>query len=87
MAYHDFTEMPVWVLASVIVKEVYVLTEKLPKREDYALCGQLKRAAVSITASMQKLLAGGITRIRSSFIIMQEAAHLRSGATYFAGIQ
>jgi hypothetical protein len=31
--------MPVWQLANEIVEEVYKLTEKLPRREDYALCG------------------------------------------------
>ena len=52
MAYHDFTEMPVWQLAIEIVKEVYKLTEKLPKREDYALCGQLRKASVSIAGNI-----------------------------------
>jgi four helix bundle protein len=52
MAYKDFTEMAVWQLAMEIVKSVYQLTEKLPKREDYALCGQLREAAVSIAGNI-----------------------------------
>lgn len=52
MPYHDFTEMPVWQLATEIVKEVYTLTDKLPKREDYALCGQMRDAAVSISGNI-----------------------------------
>ena len=52
MPYHDFTEMPVWQLAIEIVEEAYKLTEKLPKREDYALCGQLRKAAVSIAGNI-----------------------------------
>ena len=52
MSFHDFTEMPVWQLADEIVRDIYKLTERLPKREDYALCGQLRRAAVSISANI-----------------------------------
>ena len=52
MAYRDFREMPVWQLGLQIVKEVYELTESLPKREDYALCSQLRRAALSIPGNI-----------------------------------
>jgi len=44
--------MPVWQLAMDIVKNIYELTEKLPKKEDYALCGQLRKAAVSIPGNI-----------------------------------
>jgi four helix bundle protein len=52
MAYFDFTEMPVWQLAMEIVKEVYALTAKLPRSEDYALCGQTREAAVSVSGNI-----------------------------------
>ena len=52
MAYNDFTEMTVWQLAMEIGKDVYAISEKLPKREDYALCGQLREAAVSIAGNI-----------------------------------
>lgn len=52
MAYHDFTEMPVWQLAAEVVKEVYDLSAKLPRCEDYALRGQVREAAMSITGNI-----------------------------------
>ena len=52
MPYNDFTEMPVWQKADEIVGEVYKLTEILPKREDYALCSQLRDAAISIAGNI-----------------------------------
>lgn len=52
MAYYDFTEMPVWQLAMEIVKDVYAITNKLPRSEDYALRGQTREAAVSITGNI-----------------------------------
>lgn len=35
-----------------VVADIYSLTEKLPKREDYALCGQMRDAAISIPANI-----------------------------------
>ena len=52
MPYNHFTEMPVWQLADEIVGDIYKLTESLPKREDYALCSQLRDAAISITGNI-----------------------------------
>ena len=67
MAYHDFTEMPVWQLAMEIVKDVYSLTEKLPKREDYALCGQLRSAAVSIPGNIAEGFGRGHKKDKINF--------------------
>ena len=44
--------MPVWQKAKEIVADIYKLTENLPKREDYALCGQMRKAAISIAANI-----------------------------------
>lgn len=52
MPYNDFTEMQVWQKANEIVGEVYKLTEALPKREDYALCSQLRNAVISIAGNI-----------------------------------
>jgi len=52
MPYHSFSEMPVWKLAMEIVEEIYTLTDKLPKKEDYALCGQMRRAVISIARNI-----------------------------------
>lgn len=61
MAYLDFTEMPVWQLAAEIVKDVYDLSSKLPRCEDYALRGQVREAAVSVTGN----IAEGFGRLHS----------------------
>ena len=67
MPFHDFTEMPVWQLAMEIVKDVYTLTEKLPKREDYALCGQLRKAAISIAGNIAEGFGRGHTKDKINF--------------------
>lgn len=93
MAYHDFTEMPVWQLAMEIVKDVYSLTEKLPKREDYALCGQLRSAAVSIPGNIAEGFGRGHKKDKINFYYYSRGSayevrsHLIAGqkAGYFSG--
>lgn len=50
--YRSFKEMPVWQEAMGIAEEVFSLTEKLPKKEDYGLTSQIRRAALSISANI-----------------------------------
>ena len=50
--YKDFTEMPVWETAIEIAEQVFHLTSALPRKEDYGLTSQLRRAAVSISANI-----------------------------------
>jgi four helix bundle protein len=44
--------MPVWKIAMEIAEKVFNLTIDLPKKEDYGLTSQLRRAAVSISANI-----------------------------------
>lgn len=50
--YKSFKEMPVWQDAMDIAAIIFFLTEKLPKKEDYSLTSQIRRAAVSISANI-----------------------------------
>lgn len=38
--------------AKILVSEVYGLLKKFPREEQYALCDQLRRAAVSVTSNI-----------------------------------
>ena len=82
MTYNDFTEMPVWQLATEIVTDVYKLTEKLPKREDYALCGQMRAAAISIAANIAEGFGRNHTKDKMNFYFFsrgsatEEISHL-----------
>jgi four helix bundle protein len=50
--YRSFEEMPLWQLAHSIALDVYRITEKFPRKEDYSLTSQLRRAALSISANI-----------------------------------
>jgi four helix bundle protein len=87
LPYTDFTQMSVWKLANEIVKDVYKLTEKLPRREDYALCGQLRRAAVSIAGNIAEGFGRAHTKDKAHFYLYSRGSsfevrsHLYSGVT------
>ena len=49
---HNFKKLNIWVKAIALVKEVYLLTNKFPKAEQYGLVSQIQRAAVSIPANI-----------------------------------
>ncbi|MEO8761277.1 MAG: four helix bundle protein, partial [Bacteroidia bacterium] len=42
--YYDFTDMPVWKISMNYAVEIFNLTIKLPKQEDYALTSQIRRS-------------------------------------------
>lgn len=50
--YKDFTDMPMWQLALEVGELIFVLTNDLPKKEDYGLTSQIRRASVSISANI-----------------------------------
>lgn len=87
--------MPVWQKADEIVGAVYKLTESLPKREDYALCGQLRDAAISIAGNIAEGFGRGHTKDKINFYLFSRGScfevrsHLYSGRTvgYFTNEQ
>ena len=95
MPYNDFTEMPVWQKADEIVGEAYKLTEVLPKREDYALCSQLRDAAISIAGNIAEGFGRGHKKDKINFYYYSRGScfevrsHLYSGKTvgYFTNEQ
>jgi four helix bundle protein len=51
-AVRSFEDLEVWRLAMDLVPNVYRLTERLPKHELFGLTGQIRRAAVSVSANI-----------------------------------
>ena len=48
----SFEDLEVYVAARNLVKDIYILQRSFPKEEQYALCDQIRRAAISITANL-----------------------------------
>lgn len=44
--------MPVWKKGMGLAEQVYLLTESLPRREDYGLISQMRRSALSVVGNL-----------------------------------
>ena len=49
---NDYHDLIVWQRSMTLCEEVYSLLEYFPKKEQYALCDQLRRAVVSIPSNI-----------------------------------
>jgi len=49
---HNYKELKVWQKTRLLVKEIYLLTEKFPSNEKYSLASQMQRAAISVPANI-----------------------------------
>ena len=67
MHYKNFMELPVWQVGMTIVELVYKMTEGLPKKEDYALTSQIRRAALSITGNIAEGFGRGHKKDKINF--------------------
>ncbi len=48
----NFREYTVWNNALLFCKQIYVITEKLPKTEQFGIISQIQRASVSISSNI-----------------------------------
>lgn len=53
-----FQKLTVYQEARTLVKDIYIILEKYPRHENYALCDQLRRAVISVPSN----IAEGISR-------------------------
>ncbi len=49
---HNFKELSVWQKARELTKNVYMLTQKFPDHEKYAITSQIHRSCVSIASNI-----------------------------------
>ena len=84
--------MEVWKLAKEIVKDVYTLSDKLPRAEDYTLTSQARRTSLSIAANIAKGFGRGHKKDKVRFCLVSREStyevrsHLLMGAAvgYFS---
>jgi len=48
----NFQDLRIWQIGIEVVKDIYILTKKLPKEELYGLTSQMRRSAVSIPSNI-----------------------------------
>jgi len=67
---YNFENLEVYKLANELVKEIYNLSKKFPRSEDFILTAQLKRAAISVILN----IAEGSSRAKKEFARFVEIA-------------
>jgi four helix bundle protein len=60
----SYRDLEVWQTSMDVVEHCYALTSKLPRNEQFNLCDQIRRSAISIPAN----IAEGHRRTRKSYL-------------------
>ena len=63
-----YKNLKVYQIAKVIVKNVYQLMKKFPSEERYALCDQLRRAAISVPSNIVEGLSRTSDKEKHNFL-------------------
>jgi four helix bundle protein len=63
----DFTEIPVWTKAMVIAEKTFLISENLPRKEDYTLTFNIKRSAESISSNIAESFGKKTSKDKSHF--------------------
>ena len=70
MAIKTYKDLEVWQLAMSLVEDVYVASRTFPSDEKFALCDQLRRAAVSIPSNIAEGFGRDTTKDFLHFLFM-----------------
>jgi len=65
---NSFRKLNVYIKAKQLVREVYTLLKKFPKEEQYALCDQLRRAAVSVPSNIAEGMGRATDKDQAHFL-------------------
>lgn len=63
-----YQSLSVWQKAMELAREIYALTEKFPQKEQFGLCDQMKRAAVSIPSNIAEGYRRGSKKDYAHFV-------------------
>jgi four helix bundle protein len=66
----SFTDLNTWKEAHLLVLEIYKLTQKFPKDEQFGLTNQIRRAVVSITSNVAEGFSRNSYKEKAQFYSM-----------------
>ena len=74
MLYLSFEDMPVWQKGTELAERVFILTETLPKKEDYGLTSQIRRSALSVPGNIAEGFGRRHTKDKLNFYYMSRGS-------------
>ena len=87
MKYKDFNEMPIWKRAIDAADKVFQITENLPRKEDYGLTSQLRRASVSISSNIAEGYGRNGGRDKMKFYIYARGSAFETKSQLLYGLK
>ena len=81
----SFRDMPVWQSAMAVAEQVFALTDRLPRKEDYGFTSQVRRAALSVSANIAEAFGRSHTLDKVNFYyiargsVTETQSHLEYG--------
>lgn len=77
MPFNSFEDMPVWQRAMTLAEQVFLITEGLPKKEDYGLVHKFGAQPSRCQATLQKGSGESTRKTSCSFTTLQEDHSLK----------
>jgi len=68
--YKRFVDMPVWQNAHKLSKDIFFLSNDLPRSEDYSLTSQIRRASSSVPANISEAFGRKTNKDKSNFYVI-----------------
>jgi four helix bundle protein len=68
--YRSFKDMDIWQNAMACAEDIFKLTDKLPRKEDYGFTSQIRRSALSISANIAEAFGRNHTLDKINFYYM-----------------
>ena len=65
---YSFEKLKVWQQSRTLVKNTYIILNQFPKIEQYALCDQMRRAAISIPSNIAESCGRTSDKEKSHFL-------------------
>lgn len=72
--YKIYKEMPIWQKAMNIAETIHMLTDRLPRKEDYGFTSQIRNAALSISANIAEAFGRNHTLDKINFYFMSRGS-------------
>lgn len=84
---NDFTEMPVWQKAMDVAEKCFIISENLPRKEDYALTSQLRRSAESVSANIAEGFGRRTSKDKSRFYDISRGSAFETKSHLIYGVR
>jgi four helix bundle protein len=74
MAYESFEDITVWQKGMELAQKAFVVTERLPRKEDYGLTSQIRRSALSVPGKIAEGFGRKHTKDKLNFYYASRAS-------------